>query len=96
MKSETPTMPSLPTTAISPTPVFHHVQQRHDGCGRKVHVRHRDAGLVQDLAERHVDRFKRWQPARPLGDGQRREKVVLPGIGRVAMAAPASSITAEG
>jgi hypothetical protein len=26
-------------------------------------VRHRDAGLVQDLAERHVHRFKRWHGA---------------------------------
>jgi len=53
--------------------IFQHVQQRRDGCGRKVHVRHCDAGLVQDFAERHVDRFKGWQPALPIGDGQRRD-----------------------
>jgi hypothetical protein len=57
--------------------VGQHVQQRHDGIGRKRHVAQEIAGLVQDLAERQRHEPQVRVQSFAFRRGQRSQQVVL-------------------
>ena len=81
MNSEMPTMPSLPTTAISADAPFSMTYSSDTmRRGRKVDVGLRAAGLVEHLAERQVDQLELGQPARQLGLRQRRQQLIALGV----------------
>jgi hypothetical protein len=71
MKRDTPTIPSLPTTAISAA------EQGHDRGGGEIDVAHLKAGLVKHLTERHRDPFQMREEARVFLRWQGSEKVIL-------------------
>ena len=80
MNSDTPTTPSLPTTAISAEAPFSITYSSETmAVVGKVHMAERAARLVQHLAERQLHRLELRLPALPIGGGQRREQLVFVG-----------------
>ena len=59
--------------------VLHHIQQGHDAVGGEIDVLQLVAGLVQDVAKRHVNQFQVILQAPKVGLGQCGEQVILAG-----------------